>query len=292
MKIQKGRWAILAVAFAAAGCKSSSGNLSVSASAVNPRATADGGTVAPDGGASTSLDLGNGIVVDRVRIAVRKVKLEGSPAAADGGTAPDAGTDMDPGMAGLSAARTGRDDHGGGGGEGEGGDDEAEPGEVSVGPFLVDLSGTQLASGISQVFDGQVPAGTYREIAIVIGPVSASDGSVPAGFTELAGQSVVVDGTLDGAAFSFAAAIVAKQKREGQVVVSADGTSKNVTLSIDPTGWFKAADGTRLDPSAAANAAAIAANIKASVRVLDDDDHDGQDDQGEHGDGQHGDGHH
>jgi hypothetical protein len=286
MKMQRWSWAALAIALGAVGCKSSSGNLSVSASAATPRATTDGGTTS-DGG-SASLDLGNGILVDRVRIAVLKVKLEGSPAATDGGAAPDGGTDMDAGAPmSLTAGRTSRD-HGGGGGDGEGGDDEAEPGEVSVGPFLVDLSAAQLSGGVSQVFDGQIPAGTYREIAIVIGPVSVGDGgTAPAGLAHLGTNSVVVDCTVKGTAFSIAAAIHAKQKREGQVVVDAGGTSKNVTLSVDPTGWFKAADGTGLDPSVAANADQIAANIKASIRVLDDDDHDGHDDQGEDGSGHH-----
>ena len=34
--------------------------------------------------------------------------------------------------------------------------------EVSVGPFLVDVSGTSLDGGVQQVFDTDVPAGSYR----------------------------------------------------------------------------------------------------------------------------------
>jgi hypothetical protein len=43
---------------------------------------------------------------------------------------------------------------------------------------------------------------------------------------------------------------------------------------------FKAAGGAKLAPGDAASAAAIQANIRASIKVKRDDDHDGHDDDG------------
>ena len=275
-------WTAAALAIGLTGCSKSSGKLSVSAGAAQQAAT-DGGT---DGGSSTSLDLGNGIVIDRVRVAVRELKLERE----DGAGGADAGVDagMDAGSQSLTVrASSSRDDHGGGGGgDGSGDDGEGHGGdEIELGPILVDLTGAQLASGISQVFSTDVPAGTYRELKISIGPVTSGSGSAGTTFPDLNGQSVIIDGTVDGTAFSYAAAITAQLKLEGDIVVAADGSFKNVTVAVDPAAWFKDAAGARLDPSLAANAATIGANIKASINAFDDDDHDGHDDHGEHGPG-------
>ena len=62
------------------------------------------------------------------------------------------------------------------------------------------------------------------------------------------------------------------------------GTATNITLDIDASKWFVAADGSRLDPRDAANKAAIEANIRASFNAFEDDDENGEDDRGEHRD--------
>ena len=175
-------------------------------------------------------------------------------------------------------------DGGGDGGSGDGGDGEGEGqedgGELAFGPFLVDLSGTDLTGGIHFQFKLDVPDGTYEEVSFRVDPVSAAAAaSAPveaqrAGLAELAGKgaSVLVNGTSQGAPFELAAPISAKQENEGSVVVDANGAA--LTLNVDPSRWFLAADGsTVLDPSDAANAAAISANIRASIRVENEDDH-------------------
>jgi hypothetical protein len=58
------------------------------------------------------------------------------------------------------------------------------------------------------------------------------------------------------------------------MIVVDPSTGVNVTLDLDASGWFKAADGSKLDPADAAAVSAIDANIRASVRVVHDDDHD------------------
>ncbi len=237
------------------GCSGGNSRLSVSAKAVVPAAPASSG----------SLDLGAGIAVDRVRIALRRIGLEGAPAAA-----PDGGATGTGNMEDRSTA-----DHGDGG----------EGGEVAVGPFLVDLSGDALASGkLTQAFDADVPPGTYRELRIVVGPVDAAEAGSGTGLAALDGDSVVLSGSIDGAAFTFTSKLSSVQKRESTLTVSADGKSSNVTLTVDPSGWFRTTDGSRLEPTEA-NRAAIEANIEASIDAFGDDDEDGHEDGSDRGEG-------
>jgi hypothetical protein len=128
-----------------------------------------------------------------------------------------------------------------------------------------------------------VPAGTFDEVKFKIGTISVTDAGTDAGLTAMAtaAASVQVTGTLNGAAFSFSSGLSAVQKREGNIVVDPT-TGANVTLDFDPSGWFKAADGTFLDPTNPAMLATIEQNIRASLRVVSDDDEDGEEDSGEH----------
>jgi hypothetical protein len=233
------------VAATACGGGSTAGRMSVGAKAVVP-------ATATASAASGTLDLGQGISVTRVRIAIARLKLEGGAAAPSGG-----GMDgMDDGSMHDAVAEDGA----------SGGED----GEVKIGPFAVDLSGDALAGGVRQVFDSEVPAGTYRELSIEIAPVAS--------LTALSGSSVVIDGTIDGSPFTFASGLAAVQKRELPITVAADGSSSRVTLTVDPKGWFVAPDGRRLDPGAGADRSAIEANVAASIDAFDDDDHVGADD--------------
>ena len=298
MKGQIWMWAAAALVIGAAGCKGNSGKLSVSAGAAKQTAA--------DGGAPPSLDLGNGILVDRVRIVVREIDLEHAVAATDAGTGADAGsTTM---MAARSSADHGGSSGGGDDGSGHDGNDDGEhhdEDEARVGPFLADMTGADLASGVTEVFDTDVPAGTYEEVKLIIHSVSSSDAgtgtTIDPGIAAMNGQTVIVDGTVapcatsgasDGGTpaatpFSFQTKLTAQQKQEGSITVASDGSTKNITLHVDPTAWFGGACPARLDPNDPANADAIRKNIKDSLRVFEDDDHDGQDDHGEHGSGHH-----
>ena len=256
------------VVLAGTACSKGSGKVSVSAQSTT---AADTTTPSTPG----TLDLGNGIVVSRVRVVVQRIALEGSEAAA-----PDAGAGGSDDPAGHALVA----DRGGDGGSdgGQGGDD-ADADEVKVGPFLVDLTGDKLTTGLSQVFDSDVPAGTYREIKVVIAPVDAADAGSNAGLAGMNGASIIVDGTVDGAAFSFQSTIHLAQKQESPIVVASDGSSSNVTLSVDPRTWFVASDGSRLDPSAAAAKPQIEDDIRRSVKAFCDHDRNGEDDGQQHG---------
>jgi hypothetical protein len=241
--------ALAGILLVGAGCgsgsKSQAGSarLSVSAKAVT----------APAAATTSGLDLGAGITINRVRVALSEIGLEATAATS------------------ASVSVTTSDDS-------AGHDVGEDPGEVKVGPFLVDLSGTALAGGsISQVLDADVPAGTYRELRIVVAPVAGATGAL----ATLGGNSVVVDGTVDGAPFTFSSQLISVQKRES--TVTADSGSSNVTLTVSPAGWFKASDGSRLDPTIAGNRSAIELNIGSSIDAFDDDNGDGHEDAPGHG---------
>ena len=167
--------ATLAVAGAFGACSSSGGGNVALNSRTGPTATADDGGMGDagtgDGGTAAGVDLGNGIVVDRIRIVIRKLEMDVVATGGDGGLVlGDAGT----GDGGLSMGDAGHDDDLDGDdrrraddGDHKGGDDD-----VVRGPFLIDLSGAPLASGIHEAFDTDVPAGTYQEVCFDVNTVS------------------------------------------------------------------------------------------------------------------------
>lgn len=207
------------------------------------------------GASAAGLDLGNGIVLQRVRMVVRHVEVEGP------------GTEGK----GSCSGQDGMDDHE------EDSADRCED-ELKFGPFLVDLSGAALGGGVHHQFDVSVPAGTYEEIDVEVGPITAARAGTDAGLKDMADllASLVVDGTIDGQTFRFTAPLETEQEREGAVVAGASAAA--ITFDFDPSGWFGGTGAARLDPTVAANADAILANVRASLRVVHDGDHDGCDD--------------
>ena len=208
--------------------------------------------------ASRTLVVAGNIDVQRVRLNVGRLKLEGQ------------------------SGVTGTD--------GDHDDGEVEEVEISQGPFLIDLDAAALSAGaVTKVFDAQVPAGTYEELKLEIFPSAALQNA------SVIVDGTIADGTATGKPFTFTSALLAKQKKEGSFVVG--GTTANITLLIDPQQWFGTA-AAPLDPTLETNRAAIEANIRRSIDVFQDDDHSGHEnhdddhDDGEHRDGGHGDGGH
>jgi len=205
-------------------------------------ATSDGQPLPADGG---SAQAATGIELTRVRIAVRRLRLERRS-------------------------------------------DSFEV-KIAEGPLLLDASGDKLAGALVQLVTSNVPAGTYDKLKIDIHRVD----SAPAGaFDDLVqrGLSVLLEGTIDGQAFTFASALEAELEHEGRFEVGADVS--NITLNVDASKWFLAADGSRLNPSDPANRAAIEANIRASFRAFEDDDEDGEEDHDDRDAGDDDHGHH
>ncbi len=257
--------AAVAALVAGAACSGKSGQLSVSAKAQ----TSAGASSGSSGG---TLDLGQGLSVSEVQLVVKRISLHlpESESSADGGT-------DDSSSHSLTAARSAAD-QGGGSQEGEI-ENESESDEVKIGPFLVDLKGDALTGAtLSKVFDAaDVPTGTFREIKVIVAP----DASVAPD-----GSSVTITGAITGASstkgFTFKSSLHAAQKIESFVTIGADST-QNVTLSIDPSGWFKDSAGNLLDPTDPANQSQIEDNIRKSIKGFCDHDRDGEDDATEHG---------
>jgi hypothetical protein len=154
--------------------------------------------------------------------------------------------------------------------------------KISEGPLLLDVSDSALGGALVSLVTANVPAGTYDKLKLDIHRVE----SAPAGaFDDLVkqGASVLLEGTIDGQAFTFSSSLEAELEHEGRFELG--GTATNITLDIDASKWFLAADGSRLDPRDPNNRLAIQANIRASFNAFEDDDEDGRDDRGEHRDG-------
>ena len=157
--------------------------------------------------------------------------------------------------------------------------------EISQGPLLLDAAGDALAGSLLQLVTSSVPAGTYDKLKVDIHAVTAA----PAGaFDDLVTRaaSVLLEGTVDGQPFVFASALEAELEHEGTFELGS--ASNNITLNIDASSWFKAADGSRLDPRDTVSKTAIAANLRASFSAFEDDDEDGIDDRGDHDGGDDG----
>jgi hypothetical protein len=150
--------------------------------------------------------------------------------------------------------------------------------KLAEGPLLIDVSGNSLSGALLQLATANVPAGTYDKLKIQVHRVQSP---APALFDDLVKQdaSVLLEGEIDGKAFTFASGLEAEVEHEGSFTLG--DAASNITLDLDASQWFKAADGSRLDPRDASARSAIEGNIRASFRAFEDDDHDGKDDQGE-----------
>jgi Domain of unknown function (DUF4382) len=193
----------------------------------------------------TALTLSNGITVDRVRVALREVELERASAT------PNDVTDLQ---------------------------------EYEAGPFVLDLSGAALNGTVQQVTVKEVPAGTYREIKFKVHPPSttdSTDAAVQAMATVQGGPaSIIVEGQVDGSPYVFVSGVDAAQKYEGTFNLASG--DQNMTLNVDPSTWFGGSGAARLDPRSASNKSAIENNIQNSMKVFEDNDHNGVDDSTQH----------
>ncbi len=226
-----------AVALALAGC----GGAKVSVSSRIGTRTPMALTAASP---SSQLTLNGGsIVLDDVKIVVRRVRLEPTAVAV---------------------------------GESSAGEDE-----LGIGPFLLDFGKTYLDSGAGTLvhdFTGDVAPGTYKQIKFEIHKIESSDAAAnPAAFADMSGLSVRIQGSYLGSPFTFTSSLDEEQEREGTFKV---GDGSNIDLNIDPTNWFTdpGNPAVTLDPADPANQSKIESNIKASIDSFEDDNRDGKPD--------------
>jgi hypothetical protein len=163
------------------------------------------------------------------------------------------------------------------------GDDDCA--EVEIGPFLVDLPlGTP---GAARAFTADVPAGTYDEVKFKVREPDddAGDAAFRAAHPEFDDISIRAEGSYNGTPFVFVSRLEAEVELDlAPPLVVGETATTDLTLMVDLAAWFRALDGTLVDPATAnaggANQSAVTENVVVSFEAFEDHDHDGSDDHG------------
>ena len=151
--------------------------------------------------------------------------------------------------------------------------------ELMLGPLLVDLP---LTTGVLTPVSVSIPAGTYRELELKLHKPGndAQDQAFRAANPTFADTTIRVQGTYNGRAFVFTSRVSEEMELEFNPPLTIGETGGNVTVQIDVATWFRSSSGAVIDPATAniggLNEGIVKTNIKASFRVLEDDDRDGK----------------
>jgi hypothetical protein len=152
-------------------------------------------------------------------------------------------------------------------------------GEINAGggPFLLHVTGADTA--ITEEFTISAPAGSYDELRFVVHKLEDFQ---TIGVPELDGPraSIAVALTVDGSDQVLFTSDLNSTQRIARRFTIEDGVAPdNITVSIDPSGWF-GEGASFLDPRVSGNRQAIEDNIERSIDAFDDDDRDGRSDDG------------
>jgi hypothetical protein len=150
--------------------------------------------------------------------------------------------------------------------------DQATGPAAEIGPIVVDLTADEIKNGAHRDFSlGTLPGGTYGGAEIEINPLAAGTTSDDAALADFLAQgaSLLVDGTYNGAAFTFAGHFAAEQGTDGDVTVDA-ATPVSLALTVDPSTWFLDASGAFIDPTNSANQSTLAVAICKTLDTEDD----------------------
>ncbi len=154
---------------------------------------------------------------------------------------------------------------------------------LDSGPFIVKLP---LTAGALSLFDIPIPKGTYTSFSVrVHKPNRADSGPNTAAFLAAnptwENVSMRVDGAFNGVAvhWSHDPTVQLTHTFSPPLVIDAT-TGSNFTLKIDVASWFKATNGSLIDPNSKTNALypQIANNVKNSFKAFKDDNKKGHDD--------------
>lgn len=153
--------------------------------------------------------------------------------------------------------------------------------EFEVGPVLVDLP---LGAGAVQQVAIDIPPGTYKEVEFEIHKIS-KDAPEEAAFRQahpdFVEKSIRVQGTYNGQAFTYETDLDVEQEEHfaTPLVITDTTTSTNLTIRVGLASWFKALNGSLVDPATGnkggQNESLIKENIKQSIEAFEDPDHDG-----------------
>jgi len=158
--------------------------------------------------------------------------------------------------------------------------------ELELGPILLDLP--LGGGGVAHSFTVPVAAGSYDEVEFEIHPASHDDTPDQAfvqAHPDLAGVSVQVDGTFNGASFSYTSDLSAEEEIElSPALTLAESGTADLTLMVDLDRWFRDGAGLLIDPATAnvglVNETLVESNIRATLHAFEDENHDGTDDHG------------
>lgn len=147
--------------------------------------------------------------------------------------------------------------------------------EIEKGPFLIDLEGAAFEGGVVKALATEVPPGTYQKVEFKVEPPLGGAASLPMLADHVAANaSMLIDGLIDGAPFTFATSLAEHQEYEGAIVVGE--ANESVVLNLDPSRWFLDAQGGSLDPRQPGAKLAIEGNIRRSLHLYEvGDDHGG-----------------
>jgi hypothetical protein len=161
------------------------------------------------------------------------------------------------------------------------GDDDCE--EFETGPVLVDVP---LTGGVETVVTVDVPPGTYDEIEFEVHKISSDDeedAEFRAAHPDFTGISIRVVGSYNGTPFTYETDLDVEQEFDLATPLKIEeGTGgTNLTVRIDLSAWFRALDGSLVNPATGnkggQNEGLVKENIKQSFEAFEDRDEDGDD---------------
>jgi hypothetical protein len=154
--------------------------------------------------------------------------------------------------------------------------------ELELGPVLFNVP--VATAGAQHIVSVNLDAGTFEKVEFEIHkPGDSGDSAFLTANPSFAGVSIRVEGTWNGASFTFTSDLDAEQELElSPPLVVAQGGATDLTLLFDVSAWFKASGGTLIDPSSAVkgqpNENAVQDNIKRSFQAFEDNNEDGAED--------------
>lgn len=156
--------------------------------------------------------------------------------------------------------------------------------EFESGPFILELPLDGAVENAITV--SNVPAGTYDELEFKVHKPeddTSSDFDFLARNPDFRDVSIRVEGDFDGLAFVYETDLNERQEIPlSPPLVVTDGTSLNITFSVDVATWFRTPGGLLIDPASAnkgqPNEQLVEDNIEASIDIFEDNDRDGHDD--------------
>jgi len=148
---------------------------------------------------------------------------------------------------------------------------------VKTGPIVVNLN---LEGKTTEFASSEIPAGSYNRVRFEIHKIEDSesppDPDFKDGLESSKRYSIIVNGTLNGEAFTYKSRKSAQQdiKLEYDLIVE-ENEEANLTITVDPFSWFYEGD-TFLNPNNESNDDKIDNNLKyAFKRAFKDSDLDG-----------------